>query len=314
MLIALVLACSPADPPLAHESAPQWEAVGEGFIPGELELTVSGLVAGATGSFEVTGALMGDEVHVLASIAGTGDGPCPDFLMGVCLDLLPGIRDLGTDSAGFDGSASVNRMMPESLAGEVVCAQAVVRRAADVATSAAVCVPVVAELHWYTTCGDPVCSGWTPVPGVPMCTTEVEGETCADPSGLCDLGSFCNEKLTCAESDPRAAPGGCPISKAEHKRDIDHLSTHGIDRMRDEALALKLASWNYLDDDPTQATRLGFLIDDRPHSPAIFPNGEQVDLYGYTSLAIAAIQSQQRTIDALQLRIQHLEALTAAAP
>ena len=39
-----------------------------------------------------------------------------------------------------------------------------------------------APLAWYTTCGDPVCRGYTPPAGVPRCTTETAGPPVA-PTG-----------------------------------------------------------------------------------------------------------------------------------
>lgn len=57
--------------------------------------------------------------------------------------------------------------------------------------------------------------------------------------------------------------------------------------------------------------RLGFLIDDDPASPAVRPDGERVDLYGYTSLAIAALQEQQAEIDALKAEVEALKAADA---
>ena len=48
---------------------------------------------------------------------------------------------------------------------------------------------------------------------------------------------------------------------------------------------------------------------------ALRPSGDQVDLYGYTSLAVAALQAQARQISVLEARLAQLEAaLEARAP
>ena len=40
-------------------------------------------------------------------------------------------------------------------------------------------------LAWYSTCGDPVCSGYSgPFPGIPPCTGEAEGDRCASVAGM----------------------------------------------------------------------------------------------------------------------------------
>ena len=44
------------------------------------------------------------------------------------------------------------------------------------------------------------------------------------------------------------------------------------------------------------------------HREALAADGKHVDLYGYTSLAIATIQEQQAQIDALEVRLKALEA------
>jgi hypothetical protein len=77
---------------------------------------------------------------------------------------------------------------------------------------------------------------------------------------------------------------------------------------------MPLATWRYNDEDPNAREHLGFIIDDQPlTSPAVRPTGDRVDLYGYTSMAVAAIQEQHRQIEALQKEVKNLrEELRAA--
>jgi len=167
-----------------------------------------------------------------------------------------------------------------------------------------------AALSGYTTCGDPACSGYSgPFDGVPLCS-EVDspsvGDECSEDGLTCDPVDDCNALVVCAAEDPKDQTGGCPISKAEHKSAIDYLSPEELAAVERELMAVKLARWHYTDESP-DATRLGFLIDDVPGSPAVRPNGEQVDLYGYTSMAVAALQAQAAQIEALETRLKALE-------
>ena len=103
-----------------------------------------------------------------------------------------------------------------------------------------------------------------------------------------------------------AATGGCPISRAAYKRDIRYLEQGELERYRRELLGMKLATWRYKHDPARE--RLGFIIDDNEISVAVANSGEHVDLYGYTSLAVATLQMQSREIQALKAQVTALEA------
>lgn len=165
------------------------------------------------------------------------------------------------------------------------------------------------EAQWYLTCGDPVCQGYTgPFEGVDACSTEEVGQACDTLDAECDPANDCNARLRCATSDPTEQEGGCPISRVRHKRGVTYLSEADKARAADELRAMKLSTWNYTWDAPERAPRLGFLIDDHPTSPAVTGDGEHVDLYGYTSLTVAAIQVQAAQIEALQAEVRALRA------
>ncbi|MGH7896283.1 MAG: hypothetical protein ACREQL_16575, partial [Candidatus Binatia bacterium] len=57
---------------------------------------------------------------------------------------------------------------------------------------------------------------------------------------------------------------------------------------------------------------LGFIIDDVGTSPAVAADGGHVDLYGYTSMAVAAIQAQQKRIEALEREVAALRRALAS--
>jgi hypothetical protein len=176
-----------------------------------------------------------------------------------------------------------------------------------------------AKLSWYSTCGEPVCGGYRgPFPGVPLCTTEKAGDICATANAQCDPKSMCDALLLCADKDPKQQTGGCPISRALYKRDIRYLSEVQKKQIYQEIQALKLASYRYTDAGPSGAQRLGFVIDDIERSvgstlatSALNAERDQVDLYGYISMAVATLQVQAKQIEALRAEMKVLRETAA---
>ena len=161
---------------------------------------------------------------------------------------------------------------------------------------------------WYT-CGDPVCRGATHDPSLSFCGAREAGDGCGTAGSECDIkGDGCNRNLICAYSDPTGGPGGCPISKRIYKTDIRYLTPQEADAVGDDLLAMPLATWEYTAEGAGASTHLGFVIDDVPASPAVSESGDTVDLYGYTSMAVAALQAQQREIEALRAEVDALKA------
>jgi hypothetical protein len=115
----------------------------------------------------------------------------------------------------------------------------------------------------------------------------------------CDPGDGCDSLLECAQSDPTHG-GLCPISRRRYKQSIAYLSAEDVKRLHDSLLKFPLASYQYNVPGASAASHLGFIIDDIEPSPAIASNGDAVDLYGYTTMAVAAIQEQAREIDRLK--------------
>lgn len=62
--------------------------------------------------------------------------------------------------------------------------------------------------RWRYTCGDPVCMGYTPKPGIPLCTSEAFGNRCKDEGVTCDPKDGCNRLLICSVED--AGVLACP--------------------------------------------------------------------------------------------------------
>ena len=157
---------------------------------------------------------------------------------------------------------------------------------------------------WWTTCGDPVCSGWVDS-GNPACTDEVVGAGCGPLGAQCDLGDGCNVRLLCALEDPKEP--SCPISQRSRKTDIRYLDPVERARLAEQVTGLRLAHWRYLDAADGAGERVGFIIEDRPADAAGVRDG-RVDLYGYTTMAMAALQEQERRLNEQQRQLDALRA------
>ena len=180
-------------------------------------------------------------------------------------------------------------------------------------------------LHWFTTCGAPICQadqdgaatndgGTVADGGVAACATEKAGDPCATAGAKCDPGLGCDVLLLCADKDPKVQPGGCPISRRAAKRDIAYLDAEAKARLVDELRRLRLAKYRYKDAPEKQ--RLGFIIDDVPNGSAVDTPRDQIDLYSYLSMAVGALQEEMARVDAQEREIsdlrQRLEAMTTA--
>ena len=96
------------------------------------------------------------------------------------------------------------------------------------------------------------------------------------------------------------------MSTRRAKRDIEYLDDAEVDALARVALDTRLTTYEYIDPALDGRRRLGFIIEDQPTSYAVDPERSQVDLYGYTSMLVAAIQRQEREIQALRRELQAL--------
>ena len=161
-------------------------------------------------------------------------------------------------------------------------------------------------LRWYTSCGAPVCSSDPDPfddPSIPNCTTEREGGACDQENTRCDGVASCGATLICAKTDPTMGPGGCPRSRARFKQEIDYLSQKELLAYHDELIDLPLASYHYRSA-PSAGPQLGFIIEDI--EPSVAVSGDHVNMYGYLSMAVAAIQVQQAQIAELQRELERM--------
>lgn len=161
-------------------------------------------------------------------------------------------------------------------------------------------------LQWYTTCGDPVCrpdDAGSCVPDSKACpavgsTCTTKGQTCND----CTRG--CGVELVCDDHDPKGGTGGCPISSRKFKENIGYLQADDLARLHDEAMKVRLATYNYKNGYGTPyETHLGFIIEDQPQSLSVDRGHDRVDLYGYLSMILATTQVQQKEIEELRQKV-----------
>jgi hypothetical protein len=164
------------------------------------------------------------------------------------------------------------------------------------------------SLRWYLSCGDPVCRNDGPFdsPNIANCSAgQSMGATCDVEGARCDGVASCGATLVCSKEDPTLRPGGCPISRARFKQDIAYLDAQALRAYHAQLMRLSLASYRYKHA-PDAGPQLGFIIDDS--APSVAVQGDHVNLYGYLSMAVAAIQVQQREIEALERELERLHA------
>lgn len=123
----------------------------------------------------------------------------------------------------------------------------------------------------------------------------------------------CKWKLTrTSTADPGVTQAcGVVLSRRAAKTNVAYLSTSDVQRLHDEILTYRLATYDYTQSAMGPGTRLGIMIDDVAPSPSVAPDGNHVDLYAYTSMAVAALQTQAREIERLQRAVAALEARAA---
>ncbi|MEP6651936.1 MAG: tail fiber domain-containing protein [Myxococcales bacterium] len=161
------------------------------------------------------------------------------------------------------------------------------------------CTPNPATLAWYCEAPstDAACPAATPRLGGPCVP---EGKQCtytcgAEGARLCRSGVWTS-----------ADGSGCPRSNRVLKRDIHYLDDAEVQQQARRVAALRLATWRYKDPALGAGPHLGFIIEDQPDIAAVDSTRGMVDLYGYASMLAAAVQAQQREIEALRREVDAL--------
>jgi hypothetical protein len=162
------------------------------------------------------------------------------------------------------------------------------------------------ELRWYSTCGDPACGGYNgPWEGVPACGEITEGDACEVEGESCDFMSDCNAQMICAVMDPKQVEGGCPISRSRFKQDIDYLDAAEREGYYRQLLEIDLATYRYRERSDRKL-QLGVILEDNEQAVWTDPANDRVDLYGYSSLAVAGVQAQAAELAALRAELDEL--------
>jgi hypothetical protein len=162
-------------------------------------------------------------------------------------------------------------------------------------------------LQWYTTCGDPVCSGYGgPWEGVPACGEIMAGQPCETEGETCDFMSDCNAQLICATEDPTMQEGGCPISRAKFKQNITYADPAALAGYYRDLLELRLATYQYRERKDGRQS-LGVILEDGEGEIWADPANDRVDLYGYSSLAIAGVQVQAAELAELRTQMEAMQ-------
>ena len=104
----------------------------------------------------------------------------------------------------------------------------------------------------------------------------------------------------------KGMPTECPVSTRRVKRDIAYLTDSERAELAEEVRKLSLATYEYTDPALAGRRRLGFIIEDSPTSLAVDPERNQIDLYGYASMAVATMQVQAKEIEDLKREVRAL--------
>ena len=157
------------------------------------------------------------------------------------------------------------------------------------------------------------------------------GPTCVDNGGKCGWtitkcppvppelecgANICKKGQTCCSGVPFPQPTcidgmQCPISQRQHKKDISYLSQTDRQQLNDELMSFRLATYRYKSETKEDREHLGFIIDDVAPSPAVLQSGERVDMYGYQTMAVAALQTQAIEMTKMRRELDELKASCA---
>lgn len=266
----------------------------------------TGGAAGAGGAVGGNGCPSGIAIPALCRVCadgscGTASCSAGKFTGFVCPD------DADGGAAGSAGSGGVGVCNLACLKGKH-CEANPKPTCVDDASDAGVDAGSSGALHWVVSCGTPVCqgTGFYDDPNIPNCTTEQEGQSCTTQGQRCDGVAMCGATLLCATKPPQT----CPISRARYKQEIRYLGDAERDQFHDQITQLRLASYRYKS--APDVPQLGFMIDDV--EPSVAVSGDHVNLYAYLSMAVAAIQVQDRQIKDLQRELERLRANDCRVP
>ena len=134
------------------------------------------------------------------------------------------------------------------------------------------------------------------------------GSACATDGKTCTYACGTGNARTCKQGAWYTANGGpCPVSSRRAKKDILYLGPTDRQHIADDLARFKLATYEYRDPALAGKRHLGFIIEDVPGSPAVDRDGNMVDLYGYASMLVAAVQAQGEEIAKLKAELLRMK-------
>jgi hypothetical protein len=181
------------------------------------------------------------------------------------------------------------------------------------------------EPSWATGCPEGGCPSGTACVGAGVADTVI-AVGCAPIPASCGGTPSC-ECMGCVCGGPAPPVGGCgggagvtpdgtklalscntgTVSLRSAKADIVYVGDGEREALAREALAIPLARYRYKNESEDARRRLGFIIDDQPEpSPAVDGDRSHVDLYGYASMMLAAVQTQAKELEELRERVRRL--------
>jgi hypothetical protein len=139
------------------------------------------------------------------------------------------------------------------------------------------------------------------------------GSACPTDGKTCTYACGTGNARTCKQGAWYTANGGaCPVSSRRAKKEIVYLGPSERQRLAEDLARFKLATYEYRDPALAGKRHLGFIIEDVPGSPAVDRDGNMVDLYGYASMLVAAVQAQGEEIAKLKAELARLGRQTRA--
>ncbi len=131
------------------------------------------------------------------------------------------------------------------------------------------------------------------------------GTACTQEQQFCSYGDCSEPAMRCVNGAWQLQQQGCPVSTRTKKQEIRYLDEADLQALTDRTLSTRLATYRYTSGDPSQ--HLGFIIEDDPESPAVMSDRGHVDLYAYSSMAVATLQMQGREIAELRREVDALK-------
>ena len=158
-------------------------------------------------------------------------------------------------------------------------------------------------------CGGGCCNAgeWCDQSGASPTCHCAQGPTCPAPN-ICT--SVLGLRDTCGYVCCNPGNGGgvsCPISRRSAKTDVVPVDAALSARLHRDLLRIDLATYRYRSEAPDAPRHIGFIIDDLKTSIPVNPSGDSVDLYAYTSMAVAALKEQEAEIANLRSEVADLK-------